>query len=112
MRRRILSYVLIGWLSVMVVTFAFVTQRFQSICSRRWATVGGGQSQMEQQTGSSFSSSSLKQVQIRYDCEEIDSDEISELLLEIGTLSVSCEVTSMKEGFLNEESNWHDSQSR
>ena len=61
-----------------------------------------------QQTGAS----ALKQVQIKYDCEEIDSDEISELLLEIGTLSVSCEVTSMKEGFLHEESNWHDLQSR
>ena len=54
----------------------------------------------------------MKQVQITYSCKDIDSDEISELLLEIGTLSVSVEGLGLKEGFLNEEKNWKDIQSK
>ena len=52
----------------------------------------------------------LKQIQIRYSCDDIDSDEISELLLEIGTLSVSVEVESMRPNVLNDEKNWSDLQ--
>lgn len=52
----------------------------------------------------------LKQLQIRYSCDDIDSDEISELLLEVGTLSVSVEVESMRPNVLEDESNWSDLQ--
>jgi hypothetical protein len=49
----------------------------------------------------------LKQLQIRFNCDEVDSDDISELLFEVGTLSVSVEVESEKE-IINDQSKWAD----
>ena len=111
MRRIILVLVFLVHFCSSFFSFSLVAQHCQRGGEdwRKWATAGDVE---PLRSGSSSAGSSLKQVQIKYNCEEIDSDEISELLLEIGTLSVSCEVTSMKEGFLNEESNWHDLQSR
>ena len=51
----------------------------------------------------------LKQLQVRFACDDIDADEISELLMEIGTLSVSVEVEAMKD-VLNDEAKWSDLQ--
>ena len=51
----------------------------------------------------------LKQLQVRFACDDIDADEISELLMEIGTLSVSVEVETMKD-VLNDEAKWSDLQ--
>jgi ribosomal protein L11 methyltransferase len=53
------------------------------------------------------SNSALQQLIVRFDCDEINSDEISECLYELGTLSVSVEVESEKP-VLNDESNWND----
>ena len=52
----------------------------------------------------------LKQLQIRFSCDDIDSDELSELMLEVGTLSVSVEVESMKDDVFNDETKWGDLQ--
>jgi ribosomal protein L11 methyltransferase len=49
----------------------------------------------------------LKQLQIRFNCDDVDSDDISELLFEVGTLSVSVEVESEKD-ILNDQSKWAD----
>jgi ribosomal protein L11 methyltransferase len=49
----------------------------------------------------------LKQLQIRFNCDDVDSDDISELLFEVGTLSVSVEVESEKD-ILNDQSKWVD----
>lgn len=49
----------------------------------------------------------LKQLQIRFNCDEVDSDDISELLFEVGTLSVSVEVESEKD-ILDDRSKWVD----
>ena len=51
----------------------------------------------------------LNQLQVRFACDEVDADEISELLLEVGTLSVSVEVEAMKD-VLNDEAKWSDLQ--
>ena len=51
--------------------------------------------------------SPLKQLQIRFNCDDVDSDDISELLFEVGTLSVSVEVESEKD-ILNDQSKWVD----
>lgn len=53
------------------------------------------------------SGSPLKQLQIRFNCDDVDSDDISELLFEVGTLSVSVEVESEKD-ILNDQSKWVD----
>ena len=50
----------------------------------------------------------LKQLQIKFCCDEIDSDDLSEFLFELGTLSVSVEVESEKLNVLNDEKNWAD----
>ena len=74
----------------------------------------------------------IKQLQLKFSCDEVDADEISELLLEVnliikiyqliiyiqiiiwliqvGTLSVSCEVESVKNETLQVEKNWLDLQ--
>lgn len=49
----------------------------------------------------------LKQLQIRFNCDDVDSDDISELLFEVGTLSVSVEVESEKD-IINDQSKWAD----
>lgn len=49
----------------------------------------------------------LKQLQIRFRCDDVDSDDISELLFEVGTLSVSVEVETEKD-VLNDQSKWVD----
>jgi ribosomal protein L11 methylase PrmA len=52
----------------------------------------------------------LKQLQIRFSCEEIDSDSISEVLFEAGVLSVSVEVEDMLPDVYNDEKKWGDLQ--
>lgn len=52
--------------------------------------------------------SALKQLIVRFDCEVIDPDEISELLHEMGTSSVSVEVESERSEVLNDEKQWGD----
>jgi len=47
----------------------------------------------------------LKQLQLRFDCDAVDSDDISELMFEVGVLSVSVEVQSEKD-ILNDETRW------
>lgn len=47
----------------------------------------------------------LKQLQLKFNCDAVDSDQLSELLFEVGTLSVSVEVQSEKD-VLNDESRW------
>jgi ribosomal protein L11 methyltransferase len=49
----------------------------------------------------------LKQLQIRFNCDDVDSDDLSELLFEVGTLSVSVEVESEKD-IINDQSKWVD----
>ena len=49
----------------------------------------------------------LKQLQIRFNCDDVDSDDLSELLFEVGTLSVSVEVESEKD-IINDQSKWAD----
>jgi ribosomal protein L11 methyltransferase len=55
------------------------------------------------------SGNSLQQLSLKYDCDEIDSDTISEYLFELGSLSVSCEVNEEKKFYL-EERKWSDIQ--
>ena len=65
----------------------------------------------EEETDNKYiSNSPLKQMQILIDCTIIDSDELSELMFELGVLSVSCEVISEIEGRMNDEKNWEDLQ--
>ena len=49
----------------------------------------------------------LRQLQIRFNCDDVDSDDISELLFEVGTLSVSVEVETEKD-ILDDQSKWVD----
>ena len=49
-------------------------------------------------------------MQIRFNCDEINSEELSELLFECGVLSVSVEGESEKPSVLNDEKNWNDLQ--
>ena len=51
---------------------------------------------------------SMKQLILHYQCDDVDSDEISELLFEVGVSSVSVEVESEKPDILNEEEKWED----
>eukprot|EP01038_Epipyxis_sp_PR26KG_P008645 gene8645-11685_t len=64
--------------------------------------------QIQSSTTTNLINPPLKQLTIRFNCDEIDSDEISELLFEVGTLSVSVEVESERPGILNDESKWGD----
>ena len=50
----------------------------------------------------------MKQLILHFDCDELDSEEISELLFEVGVSSVSVEVESEKENVLNDEELWAD----
>lgn len=50
----------------------------------------------------------LRQLVVRFDCSVIDPDEISELLIELGTLSVSVEVETERPEVLNDEKQWAD----
>ena len=52
-------------------------------------------------------SHALQQLIMRFNCDDIDSDIISEFLFETGSLSVSCEVESEKPNHL-EEKKWSD----
>jgi ribosomal protein L11 methyltransferase len=47
---------------------------------------------------------------IRFNCDEMNSEELSELLFECGVLSVSVEGESEKQSVLNDEKNWGDLQ--
>ena len=53
----------------------------------------------------------LQQLQLRFNCDEVDSDDLSELLFEVGTLSVSVEVQSEKD-ILNDETRWMEVRDR
>jgi ribosomal protein L11 methylase PrmA len=48
----------------------------------------------------------LNQLQIYFDCNEIDGEDLSDYLFELGTLSVSVEVVDEKPDVLNNEANW------
>ena len=52
----------------------------------------------------------IKQLQLKFSCDEVDADEISELLLEVGTLSVSVEVDTMRPETIEDKSKWSDLQ--
>ena len=52
-------------------------------------------------------SPAFKQLQIQFNCDDVDSDEISELLIELGTSSVSVEVLSEKDT-VSDPSKWFD----
>lgn len=54
-------------------------------------------------------SAPLKQLKLTFNCDDVDSDEISELLYEMGVLSVSVEVVNEKK-YLNDETKWEDLQ--
>ena len=51
----------------------------------------------------------LKQLKLYFNCDDVDGEEISEFLFEIGVLSVSVEVQSEKSGVLNDERYAHSS---
>jgi len=55
----------------------------------------------------SQSPNTLQQLSLTFDCDEIDSDTISEFLFELGSLSVSCEVEEERKSPL-EEKKWSD----
>lgn len=55
-------------------------------------------------------SAPLQQMTVGFDCNLIDPEELSELMFELGTLSVSVEVDKMDRSFLNDESRWGDLQ--
>ena len=74
---------------------------------RRSSTLSGYE---EESDGTIASDAPLQQMQITFDCTSIDSDELSELMFEIGVLSVSCEVISEIKGRMNDEKNWEDLQ--
>lgn len=69
-----------------------------------------GSSALEYDTEDSYQqpAAALKQLQLRFDCNNIDSDELTELLHEVGSLSVSCEVETENTEYLNDESHWLD----
>ena len=52
----------------------------------------------------------LRQLQIHFNCDEVNSEELSELLFEVGVLSVSVEGESERPEVLNDESKWSDLQ--
>ena len=52
----------------------------------------------------------LKQLQIRFSCDAVNSEELSELLFECGVLSVSVEGESENPDVLNDERRWGDLQ--
>ena len=52
----------------------------------------------------------LKQLQVRFDCEEIDADTISEVLFEAGVSSVSVEVERVVDDVYTNEKKWSDLQ--
>lgn len=54
--------------------------------------------------------SPLRQMQIRFNCDVMNSEELSELLFECGVLSVSVEGESERPEILNDEKNWADLQ--
>jgi ribosomal protein L11 methyltransferase len=56
------------------------------------------------------STAALRQLQVRFNCETVDSDVISEVLFEAGVLSVSVEVEDMLEDVYNDEKKWGDLQ--
>jgi ribosomal protein L11 methyltransferase len=82
-----------------------------AICNGFQLRAGRGRIPFITQLSSSVSESGtaapLKQLQVLFNCDEVDSDSISELLFEVGTLSVSVEVMSEKD-ILNDESKWAD----
>jgi ribosomal protein L11 methyltransferase len=49
----------------------------------------------------------LQELRLKFDCDEIDTEILSEFLFEMGSLSVSCEVDSERNLYL-EESKWSD----
>lgn len=51
--------------------------------------------------------SALQQLILKFNCDELDSDTLSEVLLELGCLSVSCEVNSERSRFV-EERKWNE----
>ena len=53
---------------------------------------------------------SLSQLKIKFNCDDIDSDELSEMIFELGPISVSVESIDEKDGILNDEKNWEDLQ--
>ena len=52
----------------------------------------------------------LRQMKIRFDCDEVNSEEVSELLFEVGVLSVSVEGETERPEVLNDETKWSDLQ--
>lgn len=52
----------------------------------------------------------ISQLQLQFNCDDIDADELSEMILELGPLSVSVEALGEKIDILNEEANWEDLQ--
>jgi len=56
----------------------------------------------------SFEDTPLKQLCLRFNCDEVDPEDVSELLFELGVLSVSVEVESEKSYVLNDEQNWRE----
>ena len=50
----------------------------------------------------------LKQLQIKFNCDDVDTEDLSDVLFELGTLSVSVEVKSEREDFLNDEKTWKE----
>lgn len=52
----------------------------------------------------------LKQLQIRFDCEEVDAEQISEVLFEAGVSSVSVEVEQVVDDVYTNEKKWSDLQ--
>lgn len=50
----------------------------------------------------------LQQLLIYFDCAQVNPEDISDLLLEIGTLSVGVEVKSEYSDFLNNETRWEE----
>ena len=49
---------------------------------------------------------SIKQLSVNYDCTKVDGEALSELLFELGVLSVSTEVLSEDPKILNDEKTW------
>ena len=52
----------------------------------------------------------LKQLQVRFDCEEVDAEQISEVLFEAGVSSVSVEVERVVDDVYTNEKKWSDLQ--
>ncbi|RYH28902.1 hypothetical protein EON65_10445 [archaeon] len=50
----------------------------------------------------------IKQLQVLFNCDQIDPDEFSEFMFEMGCLSVSAEVITEKQEVLNDEKRWAD----